>query len=155
MLKQINTKYFGVYSYEEKDVLHFENGLFGFEEEKEFLLLRIRENNEDVLCLQSTQQQDIAFFAVNPFTFLPEYRPVPTEKEMASIDARGIGDLLFYVICNMTDDICTSTANLKCPIIVNLHNKKSAQVILENPDYQFRHAFTELVPTDKEGEASC
>jgi len=34
MIKE--TKYFGKYSYDEKNIISFENGLFGFEQEKEF-----------------------------------------------------------------------------------------------------------------------
>ena len=155
MTKQCDTKYFGTYAYEQNEVLSFQNGLFGFEEEKEFLLIQFDKNNENVLCLQSLKIPNIAFFFFFPFAFLPEYRPVPSDKEIQSIDARGIGDLLFYVICRMTDDIRTSTANLKCPIVINLHNNKAMQVILDDPSYQFRHSFSALVPKEEEGNTSC
>ena len=118
-------------------------------------MIQFDKNNENVLCLQSLKIPNIAFFVVNPFAFLPEYRPVPSDKEIQSIDARGIGDLLFYVICRMTDDIRTSTANLKCPIVINLHNNKAMQVILDDPSYQFRHSFSALVPKEEEGNTSC
>ena len=36
---QINTKYFGPIDFSEGEALSFPNGLFGFEDEKEFLLL--------------------------------------------------------------------------------------------------------------------
>ncbi len=155
MTKQCDTKYFGTYTYEQKEVLFFQNGLFGFEEEKEFLLIQFDKKNENVLCLQSLKDPNIAFFVVDPFAFLPEYRPLPSQKEMDSIGAKGIGDLFFYVICRMTDDIRTSTANLKCPIIINLHNNEAMQVILDDTAYQFRHSFSALVPNEEEEDASC
>lgn len=152
MKKECTTKYFGTYSYDEKNVILFENGLFGFEQEKEFILIQLDPNNENVLCLQSLKDTNLAFFTVNPFAFLEDYNPQPSKKELQLVNARDIGDLLFYVICSMTDDIYTSTANLRCPIIINPHNNKALQTILDNPEYQFRHSFTSFVP---EEEGKC
>lgn len=150
MKKECTTKYFGTYSYDEKNIILFESGIFGFEQEKEFILIQLDPNNEDVLCLQSLKDTNLALFIVNPFAFLEEYDPKPSEKELQAVSARNIGDLLFYVICSMTDDIYTSTANLRCPIIVNPHNNKALQIILDNPEYQFRHSFTSFVPEEEE-----
>lgn len=153
-MKECSTKYFGKYSYDEKNIILFENGLFGFEQQKEFLLIQLNPNNENVLCLQSLQDPNIAFFTVNPFAFYEDYDPVPTDKEISTIEARNMGDVLVYVICAMTDDIHTSTANLKCPIMINPHNNKALQVILDNPEYQFRHSFSALA-AKKEEEGTC
>ncbi len=154
MIKECSTKYFGNYSYDDSSVIVFDNGLFGFEEQKQFLLIQLDQNNENVLCLQSLTDSNIAFFTVNPFAFYEDYNPVPTDKEIAAIGARDMGDVLVYVICAMTDDINTSTANLKCPIMINSHNKKAVQVILDNPEYQFRHSFSALGQKEG-GESAC
>lgn len=150
MIKECNTKYFGTYSYDEKNIISFENGLFGFEQEKQFVLMQIDPNNENVLCLQSLTDKNLAFFTVNPFAFMDEYSPMPTKKELEAIGAKDISELLIYVICSMTDDIRTSTANLKCPIVINSNSNKALQIMLDNPEYQFRHSFTALVPKEEE-----
>ena len=36
---EVDTKYFGRITVEEADVFYFQNGLYGFAEEKQFLLL--------------------------------------------------------------------------------------------------------------------
>ena len=115
MIKECSTKYFGNYSYDE----------------------------ESIILFQSLKDTNLAFFTVNPFAFSEDYHPIPTDKELKSIGAKDMSDVAVYVICSMTDDISTSTANLKCPIIVNTHNNKALQVILDNPEYQFRHSFSE------------
>ncbi len=148
MIKE--TKYFGKYSYDEKNIISFENGLFGFEQEKEFLLIQLDPNNEDVLCLQSLKNKDTAFFTVNPFAFLEEYHPTLTNAELQTLGAANIGELLIYVICSMTDDIHTSTANLKCPIAVNPKSNKALQIMLDNPEYQIRHSFAALGQKEEE-----
>ena len=148
MKKECTTKYFGTYSYEQQNIILIENGLFGFEQEKEFVLIQLDPNNENVLCLQSLKDTNLAFFVVNPFAFLEEYNPQPSKKELQLIGAKDM--VLFYVICSMTDDIYTSTANLRCPIIINPQNNKALQIILDNPEYQFRHSFTALVPEEEE-----
>ena len=52
---QTNTKYFGAVTYEEEDVLTFPQGLFGFEEERSFLLLPFAGSDGNLLCFQSLQ----------------------------------------------------------------------------------------------------
>lgn len=61
MIKECSTKYFGNYSYDEESIILFESGLFGFEHENEFLLIQLDPNNENVLCLQSLKDTNLAF----------------------------------------------------------------------------------------------
>ena len=50
--------------------------LFGFEQEKEFVLLSFSEEEDFLLCLQSVTTPFLAFTLLNPFMVMPEYRPV-------------------------------------------------------------------------------
>ena len=58
---QLDTKYFGRIDYAEEDVLEFPNGLFGFEDQKKFLLLPFSGSNGNMLCLQSVAGPSPAF----------------------------------------------------------------------------------------------
>ena len=49
---QLQTKYFGTLDCQEADVLHFPDGLFGFEEEKQFFLLPFEGGDGSLLCFQ-------------------------------------------------------------------------------------------------------
>ena len=44
------TKYFGQIDYDPTEVLSFPNGIFGFEEEKQFLLLPFHGGGGNLLC---------------------------------------------------------------------------------------------------------
>ena len=50
---RLQTKYFGEIDCPEEDLLHFPEGLFGFEEEKEFFLLPFEDSEGTLLCFQS------------------------------------------------------------------------------------------------------
>ena len=43
---ETNTKYFGTMPYTEDEVITFENGIFGFEENKRYLLIRFEEDKQ-------------------------------------------------------------------------------------------------------------
>ena len=47
---RLRTKYFGEIECREEDKLHFPEGLFGFEEEKEFFLLPFEGGAGSLLC---------------------------------------------------------------------------------------------------------
>ncbi len=147
---QIRTKYFGQVRYEAADVLRFREGLFGFEEEKQFLLLPFAGSDGTLLCFQSVTTPELAFVAMNPFSLKPDYAPKLQEAEL---DAMGVGesqDLSFYVLCVVRDPVSESTVNLKCPVVVNEETGAAMQTILEDGDYEMRHRLSEF----RSGEAA-
>lgn len=81
---QLDTKYFGRIDYRPEDVLSFPNGLFGFENEREFLLLPFAGSEENLLCLQSVNAPSPAFIAMNPFSLNPQYAPQLSAEELRS-----------------------------------------------------------------------
>lgn len=55
MTETIQSKYFGEVEYESKDLVRFSTGPFGFEEEREFLLMPFDGSDGSMLCLQSVE----------------------------------------------------------------------------------------------------
>ena len=82
---KLHTKYFGEIEYLEEDLLHFTAGPFGFEEEREFLLLPFEGSAGTLLCFQSTRTPALAFVAMDPFALLPEYAPVLQPQELEEL----------------------------------------------------------------------
>jgi flagellar assembly factor FliW len=150
---QIQTKYFGQIDYDLKDVLHFENGLFGFEEEKQFLLLPFAGSNDSLLCLQSTQTPGLAFVVMNPFSLNPNYAPILPKNELQTLDVARSQDLCFYVLCVVRNPVSESTVNFKCPVVINDETQEAAQVILDAPEYSMRHLLSEF--GSREANATC
>lgn len=133
------TKYFGPVEYRENDVIHFAAGLFGFEEERRFLLLPFAGSGGALVCLQSLETPGLAFVAMNPFSLLPAYAPQLQAQELRALGVSRSEELCFYVLCVVRDPVAESTVNLKCPVAINDGTREAAQVILEAPEYQMRH----------------
>lgn len=144
ILLQLNTKYFGSIHYQDNDVLHFSNGLFGFEQETAFLLLPFEGSDGNLLCFQSTQTPSLAFIAMNPFSLDPSYSPILSKEELCLMDVERSEDLCYYVLCVVRDPIGESTVNFKCPVIVNPDTCKATQVILDTNVYHMRHRLAEF-----------
>lgn len=130
--------------YEKEELIVFEEGLFGFEEYRQFLPLPITEGDDAVLSLLSVEDETLSFVLMNPFLLMKEYSPVLPKEIYKKLDVREESELSFYVICVVAEPVQESTVNLKCPIAVNTTNRKAIQVILESEEYQFRHALKEL-----------
>lgn len=148
-----STRYFGEIEYEESDILLLPDGLFGFEDEKEYILIHLEDNNSSFLCMQSLNDEKLAFILTNPFHFLPDYNPELSKEDTKALKLSEDTPVSFYALCVLHEVINDSTMNLKCPIIINLTTRQARQVILENPSYQFKHCFKDMKsPEKKEGD---
>lgn len=145
---KINTKYFDELSYEKKDIITFSDGLFGFEDQKEFIVIKFDNEDNSLLCLQSIKESGLAFVIVNPFSIEPDYTPALSKKDLSTIKADDDTPITFYTICVVQNNIKNTTINLRCPIVVNLENNMAKQFILEETDYSFKHPF--IHPEKKE-----
>jgi len=149
---KLRTKYFGEIDYERDDVLSFPAGLFGFEEEKQFLLLPFSGSADTMLCFQSVQTPALAFVSMNPFALLPDYEPVLQSHELAELSVGDSQDLAFYVLCVVKNPVADSTVNLKCPVAINPDTRVARQVILDTDRYEMRHPLAEFA---KKEDAPC
>lgn len=141
---KLQTKYFGEIDYERADVLTFPAGLFGFEDEREFLLLPFEGSDETMLCFQSVSTPALAFVSMNPFALLPDYEPVLQEHELEALGVGESQDLAFYVLCVVKNPVADSTVNLKCPVAINPDTRAARQVILDTDKYEMRHPLAEF-----------
>lgn len=141
---EINTKYFGAMPYTDDEVITFQSGIFGFEESRRFILIRFEDENGGLLCLQNIENEQLAFVVVNPFYFMPEYKPVLTEADLKKLEAASSEELLFYNICVLDEDVTKISVNLRCPLAVNADTRQAMQVILEDSQYAFKQPFYEF-----------
>ena len=146
----INAKYFGEVTYEDNDAIHIINGLFGFEEYTRYLPLPFNEEDDSMISLQSLDDEALSFIVMNPFMLCPDYTPEITEQDLKILEADSLDDISFYVISVIRDPLQNSTVNLRAPLAVNALNRKAKQVMLEQPEYNFRHILSDII--QKEGE---
>ena len=140
----IDTKHFGIMEYDAKETVHFPDGLFGFESYKNYFPIPLEEDSDAIICLQSLDDKDIAFITMNPFLLSPDYHP-----EISDTDRRALGnpkddDISYYCICVLHDVMENSSINLKCPIAVNTTTRSARQLILDQPEYNFRHCMKDI-----------
>ena len=147
------TKYFGQIDCGEEERISFPDGLFGFEEEKEFFLLPFEGGEGSLLCFQSAATPQLAFVAMNPFHLKPDYTPVLAGDELHMLGVERSEDLCFYTLCVVRNPVADSTVNLRCPVAVNDHTHQALQVILETEEYQMHHPLSEF--GNRGGEAPC
>ena len=150
---QLQPKYFGEVESDGTHLIHFDRGLFGFEDEKEFCILPFEGSAGSLLCIQSVQTSGLAFVAMNPFSLNPDYAPVLAAEELRELGVERSEDLCFYALCVVRSPVSESTVNLRCPVAVNDQTGQAMQVILDGDKYHMRHSLAEF-GTGK-GEASC
>lgn len=149
---EIHSKYFGQLPFSEEEAVIFKNGLFGFENLKKYLLIRFENDNDSLLCLQSIEDESIAFVVMNPFSFLHDYSPSISSAEIKDLEADENTALAVYNICVLQNNFQYSTVNLRCPIIVNPDNRHAKQIILEDSSYPFKYPFSSFMQKE---EKSC
>lgn len=141
---KLNTKYFGQIDYEPEDVLDFPDGLFGFPDEKKFLLLPFSGSQGNMLCLQSIAAPAPAFILMNPFSLKPDYAPELAPQELQMMGVTRSQELCYYVMCAARQPVGQSTVNLRCPVVVNPDLHRAMQVILDTQKYHMRHLLEEF-----------
>lgn len=133
---KIETKYFGQISVDQNKVIHFVTGLPGFDEEKEFVLLKLSGTSlEAFQMLQSIKTPGLAFVVTNPYYFYKDYefRLNKTIKDLLKIEQQE--DVLVLTIVTLKSPFDQSTINLKAPLIINLNRKLGKQYILNDENY--------------------
>ena len=141
---KFETKYFGTVEVPPDEVITFPNGLFGFEEERSFLLLPFAGSDGNMLCLQSAATPSLAFIAMNPFSLHPSYQPLLSSEELREMEVKDSHALCYYVLCVVREPVQESTLNFKCPVVVNPDSRRAIQVILESDAYHMRHRLAEF-----------
>lgn len=140
----INAKYFGTVSYTDKDPIHVINGLFGFESYTKYLPIPFSEYDDAMISLQSLEDESLSFILLNPFGIFPDYDPVISREDLDELGAESEADISYYVTSVIRDSVSESTVDLKAPLAVNGFSRRAKQIILDNPDYTFRHTLSSL-----------
>ena len=136
----IQTAFLGEVSIEETQIVNFEHGLPGFEEENQFIMIPL-EDSSVYQVLQSIKTQQIAFITVNPFAFT-NYSFDLDESTVHSLGIKSEEDVAILSIVTVKEPFSDSTLNLKAPIVINTKSQKAKQTILENAEFPLRHPIT-------------
>ncbi|MEJ8778806.1 flagellar assembly protein FliW [Pseudogracilibacillus sp. ICA-222130] len=150
---KIKTKYLNEVVIEEEKIIHFEQGIPGFQEEKNFALLDLP-NNDLLQILQSIETKEIAFIVTNPHIFYPAYEFTLEDYVVDALHIEKEKDIAILTIMTIHEPFAKSTINLKAPIIINTRNKKGKQFILNDETFKMKAAISNSF-NHKGGEAEC
>lgn len=120
-------------------IILFPNGIPGFEELKNFRLLR-EPQNPAVFILQSVEKSDINFPLVLPHTFGINYDIELTDEEAAIISAKESTEIIVFLVLAKDAEARKAkkdsiVANIAGPVVINIESMKGYQKILTAMDY--------------------
>jgi len=144
----VDTKAFGPVEIKEKQRIKILQGLFGFENYIEYVLLDAE--HEPFFWLQSLDEKEIAFILINPFFFRKDYEVNVTNEDLAEIGIIAPENALIFVIVTIPQDGSPMTANLQGPLIINKETMTGMQAVLSDSKWKTRHdIIAELNGTSK------
>ncbi len=124
-MKKITTLHFDEIEVEDEHIVHFEEGILGFENLKEYVLI-VDDQTVPFKWLVSLDSPDIGFPLLSPWLVDADYNP----GNDFNFDAEA-----FFVVVTLEDEHGKMTANLKAPIIINIEDKTGKQIILSTDKY--------------------
>lgn len=145
---KVNTKFFGELEAEEKDIITFEDGILGFPDLKEYLII-YDNSNEYFSYLQAVEDKDICFIIISPYLVIPDYSADISDDSVKKLVIEEEKDVILYSFITIPEDMKLMTANMKAPMIINAKNRKAVQEVMDNDKYSIRHRII------KEADASC
>lgn len=122
----------------EQIILHFDEGIYGFEDVKEYVLLQ-EDEAHTIWYLQAAHSDIPSLIVIDPFTILNSYAPILSDADYAYFGNPNAEDLCYLVVAVLKDDFKESVVNLKSPIVINSKTQKARQIILENNEYPVRY----------------
>jgi flagellar assembly factor FliW len=129
------TKFHGEISFEPEQVLQMPKGLFGFPEEKQFLLLELP-SSRPMVFMQSVRSTNLCFVSLPIQVIEEDYK-----LALRANDLRALGysqkeppemgrDLLCLALLTIGERQAT-TANLAAPLVIDIAKHRGMQVIVE------------------------
>jgi flagellar assembly factor FliW len=140
----IQTSRFGLIAITPADVITFPEGLLGFNELRQFVLLD-DPTDEIFAWLQSCEESGIAFPVLEPELFTTSFEVSLTKHDLDLLKSPDQKGLRYFSIITIPQDPTQMTANLKAPIVVNVSQRNARQCVLQDNSLAIREPiFTRL-----------
>lgn len=147
----INTKHFGEIDLDESKIIHFDQGILGFETFTDYTILFDEEEGKrpDISWLQSVEEPSLAIPVVSPLLVKPDYNLVVEDELLISMGEMSEENTVAFVSVTVPAEIEKISANLKAPFIINADTRKGAQIILDQGKYEVKYYFYEEFKKNK------
>ena len=135
----IETTRFGNLAVDETKVIHFPEGLMGFPNQKDYVLLEHRADSP-FFWLQSADRPDLAFVMTNPFILKKDYlKDLSPDEEVLFKCREGDSVGIFVLVTIPPGKVNEMTANLLGPVGIETEARVGRQVVLPKSGYSHRH----------------
>lgn len=135
----VNTTRFGEIEIQQNEIITFEHGIPGFEEETEFVVMPYAEDSPFFL-LQSAKTNFLAFLMTDPFKFFADYEFNLDDDSIQELGIEQAEDIaIFSLVTVRGQNVRDMTANLVAPLVINVKNNCGRQIVLEKSPYKTQH----------------
>lgn len=129
----IQTKFLGEVRIQEQAIITFPEGIPGFQEEKQFVLIPLNEASP-FLVLQSIHTQKVGFMVATPYAFKKDYAFDLQQSDVEKLEIERAEDVLVYGILTLKDTLLQSTINLLAPVVINEKKQVAKQIVLPSEE---------------------
>lgn len=119
-----------------EEIIQFPNGLPGFIDEKQFVLIPCE--TKSFAFLQSISEPNLTFLVVDPFSFFSDYEFVLDDQVVTVLGLSEQSPPQILNIVTVPEKAEDMTANLLAPIIYNPEKRLAQQIILEKVPFTIR-----------------
>jgi flagellar assembly factor FliW len=119
-------------------VIHFDEGLIGFSECKDFVLME-NESLTPFRLLQSLEYPQVGFLVLDPMLLVNNYCDRVPQRDWESVGVQGETKPLAFVIVVIGSTPESSTGNFQAPLLINYDRMIGKQVILTDAEFSVRH----------------
>jgi flagellar assembly factor FliW len=127
---------FGEVEYDPQNLLRFPEGLVGFEDLRDFIVMPNAKEGP-LFWIQSVDDPAVAFVLTDPTNFFPDYAVLPNKTEQHKLGMREQDECYALSVVTVHSDRQV-TLNLAAPVLFSPASNRAMQVIVEGAQYQSR-----------------
>lgn len=151
---KINSRLFGEVDIEEEKILTFERGIIGFPDLKHFTMIYDEEkgSNAGIRYMQSVEEPVFAMPVMDPLVVKPDYDPEVNDELLSGLGNLTPDNILVLVTATIPHDLTQMSVNLQGPIVINVDERKAAQIIVDSSEYPIKFPIYDILKSRKDGE---
>ncbi|NMB34484.1 MAG: flagellar assembly protein FliW [Clostridium sp.] len=139
----LKTKHFAEIEIDEEKIIHFDEGILGFEGVKRYAVLYEGCENSPFRWLQGVDDGQLAFAVADPFMIFDDYDIELPDEAVKALEIQNPQEVMLLSILVVPEDISQISINLKAPVVINTKNRQGMQVVLDTDRYSVRHYIVE------------
>lgn len=131
---ELSSKRYGKFQIKKEQLYHFNKGLIGMGEFKDFALLPLEDSPFFILHHIS---EDVSFILLPAEKVVSDYEFVIDDETIRLLNAEKPEDIVIFLITNITEDAVY--INLKAPVLITPQHHSGCQFVITDRDYPVRH----------------